>query len=137
MGRLLRVYCKSCCELKPKPPWITDHRTCGCGGASHPTLVVELEALAVMGVINSAPTLPTIDKVYTFCFVFWGGVTIGAFPGGRAGTGLGASAARHHQKLRLPPRSPQAALIAVLMSASRSLDPRLQSDQKVTHDDTS
>ena len=96
--------------------------------------VVELEALAVMGVINSAPTLPTIDKVYTFCFVL-GGVTIGAFPGGRAG--LGASAARHHQKLKLPPRSPQAALIAVLMSASRPLNPRLQSDQKVTHDDTS
>ena len=53
--------------------------------ASHPTLVVELEALAVMGVINSAPTLPTIDKVYTFFVVFFWGVTIGAFPGGGLG----------------------------------------------------
>ena len=49
--------------------------------ASHPTLVVELEALAVMGVINSAPTLPTIDKVYTFCFVFLGGGDNWRFPG--------------------------------------------------------
>ena len=30
--------------------------------ASHPTLVVELKALAVMDAVNSALTLPTIDK---------------------------------------------------------------------------
>ena len=104
--------------------------------ASHPTLVVELKALAVMDdmmmsdAVNSALTLPTIDKG-VHKFVWFGQLALS-----RVG-GLGAWAARHHQKMRLPPRSPQAALIAVSVAASRSLDPRLQSDQKVTHNDTS